>query len=86
MLKKHATEISPHKLIFSGNFTEDQRLFNITELRRNSMKQNILEEVIRKSNEKMGQGDENDDNTMYEDPRDVIGDWFYFHRCDVIYK
>ncbi|KAM3956827.1 LOW QUALITY PROTEIN: centrosomal protein 89kDa [Aphomia sociella] len=66
------------KLTFSGNFTQSQKLFDINSPeRRASMRRDILNAVLRRTESRLEQEnpkDFNDDNPMYEDPRDVIGD------------
>ncbi|CAH0596906.1 unnamed protein product [Chrysodeixis includens] len=74
--KKCSANISPQKLTLSGNFTQKHKLFDISApLRRASMRQDILDMVARRTETRMeeskGYGD---DNPMYEDPRDVIGE------------
>ncbi|KOB77638.1 Uncharacterized protein OBRU01_03753 [Operophtera brumata] len=65
---------SSSKRTLTANFTPQLKLFDIAPqrtsntLRRDSMRQNILEEVMKKT-ESMMDGSE---NPMYEDPRDVI--------------
>ncbi|CAG4939719.1 unnamed protein product [Colias eurytheme] len=55
------------KLTFSGNFTDNQRHFDIT-TDKESMRQEILNAVLMKT-QQMAKGDQ---NPMYEDPKDVM--------------
>ncbi|XP_038218553.1 protein Cep89 homolog [Zerene cesonia] len=55
------------KLTFSGNFTDNQRHFDIN-TDKESMRQEILNAVLTKT-QQMAKGDQ---NPMYEDPKDVI--------------
>ncbi|CAG9792781.1 unnamed protein product [Diatraea saccharalis] len=81
--KRDSMKLSPEKLTFSGNFTQKQKIFNINlPERRASMKKDIMDTVLKRTESKMmslksqerDDGDEFvDDNPMYEDPRDVIG-------------
>ncbi|XP_028029468.1 uncharacterized protein LOC114242493 [Bombyx mandarina] len=57
------------KLTLSGNFTSQHRAFDvIPHCDREIMRQNILEQVMKKT----GQVKQNKDDEMYEDPRDII--------------
>ncbi|KAF9423411.1 hypothetical protein HW555_001220 [Spodoptera exigua] len=68
--------LSPKKLTFSGNFTQKYKGFDISApLHRASMRQNILDIVERRTESRMGEQKVFiDENPMYEDPRDVIGE------------
>ncbi|PZC72248.1 hypothetical protein B5X24_HaOG211661 [Helicoverpa armigera] len=74
--KKYAGTLSPKKLTFSGNFTEKHKVFDISApLRRASMRQDILDLVARKTESRIEEAKGlSDDNPMYEDPRDMIGE------------
>ncbi|XP_047035751.1 protein Cep89 homolog [Helicoverpa zea] len=74
--KKYSSTSSPKKLTFSGNFTEKHKVFDISApLRRASMRQDILDLVARKTESRIEEAKGlSDDNPMYEDPRDVIGE------------
>lgn len=78
--KKVPSNFSPEKLTFTGNFTRSHKLFDINaQERRASMRKDIVEAVMKRTESMvMEQGDEppdfTDDNPMYEDPRDVIGE------------
>ncbi|KAJ8710845.1 hypothetical protein PYW08_009360 [Mythimna loreyi] len=67
---------SPEKLTFTGQFTQKHKGFDISApLRRASMRQDILDIVERKTESRIeGNRGYVDDNPMYEDPRDVIGE------------
>ncbi|KAJ8710030.1 hypothetical protein PYW07_009396 [Mythimna separata] len=67
---------SPEKLTFTGQFTQKHKAFDISApLRRASMRQDILDIVERKTESRIeGNRGFVDDNPMYEDPRDVIGE------------
>ncbi|CAB3229858.1 unnamed protein product [Arctia plantaginis] len=72
--KKCSANFSPEKLTLSGNFSQKHREFDIsTPLRRASMRQDILDLVARKTESRMIEEKSFDDNPIYEDPRDVIG-------------
>lgn len=72
--KQCSTNLSPKKLTLSGNFTLKHKEFDISlPLRRASMRQDILDMVTKKTESRMIEKSE-DDNPMYEDPRDVIGE------------
>ncbi|KAG6451492.1 hypothetical protein O3G_MSEX007188 [Manduca sexta] len=69
--KKCTAKFSPPKLTLSGNFTKESKLFDISsplKERRESMRQDILEAVMKKTGEVISQREDD----MYEDPRDVI--------------
>ncbi|XP_026745449.1 protein Cep89 homolog [Trichoplusia ni] len=74
--RKCSANLSPQKLTLSGNFTQKHKLFDIsTPLRRASMRQDILDMVARRTESRMEESKGYvDDNPMYEDPRDVIGE------------
>ncbi|XP_059056010.1 protein Cep89 homolog [Achroia grisella] len=71
-------QCTPTKLTFSGNFTQNQRLFDINlPERRASMRRDILSAVMKRTESRLEQEEPkvfHDDNPMYEDPRDVIGE------------
>ncbi|XP_068625129.1 centrosomal protein of 89 kDa [Battus philenor] len=75
--KKSLSKISPKKLTFTGNFTPWHQQFCISEAeKRNSLRLDILNEVMKKTETKMLQQKDGDtlpnDNPLYEDPRDLI--------------
>ncbi|XP_041970934.1 centrosomal protein of 89 kDa [Aricia agestis] len=57
----------------TGNFTPSYKYFDIPSLDRESMRQSILDAVMKKTESRMVERD-SDVNPLYEDPRDVIGD------------
>lgn len=72
--KKCSAHISPEKLTLSGNFSQKSKEFDISApLRRASMRQDILDVVTQRSESRMIEKKRLDDNPMYEDPRDVLG-------------
>lgn len=76
--KRNLVKKSPKKLTFTGNFTPCHRHFYITEAeKRNSLRLDILNAVMKRTESKMQKDIEFNDNPLYEDPRDVIG-WFDF--------
>ncbi|XP_049879907.1 protein Cep89 homolog isoform X2 [Pectinophora gossypiella] len=76
--KNILVHISPEKSTFSGNFTPSVRQFNVSSVeKRTSMRKDILDAVMKRTESVISRADEKvyiDDNPMYEDPRDVIGD------------
>ncbi|KAJ2940868.1 hypothetical protein O0L34_g10128 [Tuta absoluta] len=77
--KKILVRICPEKRNFSGNFTPFHRQYNIEKQsspeKRASMRKDILDTVTRRSETIIGQHEVYvDDNPVYEDPRDVIGE------------
>ncbi|XP_045540414.1 protein Cep89 homolog [Papilio machaon] len=73
--KRNLIKKSPKKLTFTGNFTQNHRHFYITEAeKRNSLRLDILNAVMKRTESKMHQKDidEFNDNPLYEDPRDMI--------------
>ncbi|CAH1640601.1 unnamed protein product [Spodoptera littoralis] len=74
--KESTAAFSPKKLTLTGNFTHKYKSFNISApLRRASMRQDILDMVERRTESRMGEQKVFiDENPMYEDPRDVIGE------------
>ncbi|XP_073962477.1 uncharacterized protein isoform X1 [Choristoneura fumiferana] len=79
--KKCLAHISPEKLTFSGNFTAHHRHFDIraTE-KRASMRRDILNTVVKRTESRLLEGTDEvpskliDENPMYEDPRDLVGE------------
>ncbi|XP_013138206.1 PREDICTED: centromere-associated protein E [Papilio polytes] len=71
--KRNLVKKSPKKLTFTGNFTPCHRHFYITEAeKRNSLRLDILNAVMKRTESKMQKDIEFNDNPLYEDPRDVI--------------
>lgn len=63
-------------MTLTGNFSSEHKSFDLSlPLRRASLRKNILEAVMKKTETVM---EERDVNTMYEDPRDVIGQYIYY--------
>ncbi|XP_075985332.1 centrosomal protein 89kDa [Anticarsia gemmatalis] len=75
-VSRRCLPVSPEKLTLSGNFTQRHREFDITEpLKRASMRQDILDMVARRTESRITEEKGfTDDNPLYEDPRDVIGE------------
>ncbi|XP_063833953.1 protein Cep89 homolog [Ostrinia nubilalis] len=77
VFKKCSNIQSPEKLTFSGNFSKDHKIFDINSPeRRASMRKDIMNTVLKRTESVMEHLDDQpefDDNPMYEDPRDVIG-------------
>ncbi|XP_050356083.1 protein Cep89 homolog [Nymphalis io] len=62
-----------HKLTLTGNFTPCHRHFDITTSGRHSMRQDILNTVLKKTESIMTEHRSSDvNNPTYEDPRDVV--------------
>lgn len=75
--KKCLAKFYPDLHTFSGNFTKNVRGFDVVLERRSSMKKDILDTVMKRTETAVGQELYVDDNPMYEDPRDFIGEFSF---------
>ena len=73
--KKLTKKSQPH-LTFSGNFTHSHRLYNISSSERDSLRQDILNTVMRKTESIM---QEHDTNNTYEDPTDIGNNFLFIY-------
>ncbi|XP_023937189.1 centrosomal protein of 89 kDa isoform X2 [Bicyclus anynana] len=72
--KRHSPKLSQHKLNFTGNFTACHKHFDISSVElRDSMRQDILNTVMQRTESIMLEHKDSDCNPLYEDPRDVVG-------------